>query len=310
VNLFLSPRRRQRPPLTLAKAHPPFVGPAGGRWADAAHTQTWRPSFDGDEPVVRVRELLRGNLGVPRIEMPQIPGALLPEFLAQLQTRGIDVHGATVPVSSLKATQNELHAEQIKAAVARGEVAHLLTPVIVSNDGFLLDGHHRWAALCVMSPANEINAVVVALPIRALLNEAGKFSGVEHRKSATNEAIDLLKAAMMSWLGNEDAPRRNPQSVASGFADEMEMTVRGKRRRKRKERNTRRAKDEFLEMSPRSEGRKEPAFAGTDNVGDLRDGARDSREAKIRAANNERERRSRERPLVDHMRAMRIKDGS
>lgn len=160
-----------------------FIGPRGGKWADAAHTVSWREPAPKTKPRVDVERLLRGNLGIPRIEMPQIRSALVPEFLDGLAQKGVHVTNESVPAHSLRATQSELHADKIQGEVERGDLDHLRKPVIVSQDDFLLDGHHRWAALVTLDPGAQAKIIRVHLPIRQLLGEARGFGKVDFKKA-------------------------------------------------------------------------------------------------------------------------------
>ena len=102
---------------------------------------------------------------IPRIQMPQFKGRAEPgsyaattgsdekvdvtqEFLGLLSYLGIDTYEATMPVTELKATQNELNGETVARLRKRihqtGDVSN--TPIFVTRDGYVLDGHHRWAA--------------------------------------------------------------------------------------------------------------------------------------------------------------------
>lgn len=104
--------------------------------------------------------------GVPRLEMPQLsgypqPGSpasrlqanagekvdLGPPLKAELAEMGIDVERRRMPASHLRATQAELSGAAV-ASIAAGYEDGSITdaPIFVTRDGYVLDGHHRWAA--------------------------------------------------------------------------------------------------------------------------------------------------------------------
>lgn len=110
--------------------------------------------------------------GIPRIKMPQLGGIpeagspaddegrfpkdkkgevnLAEAFVAYLRDeQGIDVEVRTVRADYLKATQNELNGGKV-AGMANAIEAGNLDPegeaIFVSNDDYVVDGHHRWAA--------------------------------------------------------------------------------------------------------------------------------------------------------------------
>ena len=94
-------------------------------------------------------------------------------FKAKLEEQGISMsEPKPMNVSELKATQNELKPSNIafmvdvlmtatppphkdKEAEDKWKLSEKLRePIIVSKDGYILDGHHRWAALVALDIAN------------------------------------------------------------------------------------------------------------------------------------------------------------
>jgi hypothetical protein len=104
--------------------------------------------------------------------MPQIAEEDLPAFLAWLESKGVSSRLDRMPVGELKATQREINSDKVEAM--RGKV-RATRPIVVSTDGYVLDGHHRWAALLVEDPLHQISVIRVALPIKVLLKVALEF---------------------------------------------------------------------------------------------------------------------------------------
>lgn len=111
--------------------------------------------------------------GIPRTMMPQLKGIPLPgtpadkmqkndkgevdlgpEFVKWLkENKGIDVVDANIDASHLKASQNQLNGAKVAGmsqAMLAGKVPE--SPIFVTQDDYIVDGHHRWAA----NVANEI----------------------------------------------------------------------------------------------------------------------------------------------------------
>lgn len=105
------------------------------------------------------------NKGVPRKEMPQLGGkprpgsdaAKLPEsskgevdgakkFVEHLEGKGVKVSSDTVKASSLKASQNELVGAKVVGMKNNRDFDPGSGEIFVSKDGYVIDGHHRWAA--------------------------------------------------------------------------------------------------------------------------------------------------------------------
>ena len=95
-----------------------------------------------------------------------------------------------VKVTDLKATQNQivgnkvsLFLNQLQNGDEDSEFTKALKePIIVSSDGYIIDGHHRWAALVAYDIANggdgdiEMNVKVVDEPVESLLKKSNDFT--------------------------------------------------------------------------------------------------------------------------------------
>jgi hypothetical protein len=105
--------------------------------------------------------------GIPRVEMPQLKGIpnsgsaasdlpadkrgevdITEAYLERLRSSGISLTGDEALASHLKATQNELNGGKVAGIMqaARAGGLDLNQPIVVSKDGYIVDGHHRWAA--------------------------------------------------------------------------------------------------------------------------------------------------------------------
>jgi hypothetical protein len=109
------------------------------------------------------------TLGIPRVEMPQLRGVPEPGsrasrlkagksgkvdasgmFVRHLEKRGVGVGRADVRASRLRASQKELIGARVAQLVneARSGERDLRDKrIFVTNDNYILDGHHHWAAL-------------------------------------------------------------------------------------------------------------------------------------------------------------------
>ncbi len=163
-----------------------------------------------------------GNKGIPREDMPQFKGTPEPgspadklpkdengeadteEFFKQmLNKQGIKVsEPAAVPADRLKATQSELVGAKVagmsKVLADPNHPAYgkITAPIYVSNDGYVLDGHHRWAAVVAHNASNPDNQIpmnvrVIDEPIEPLVKRSNKFAeeiGIRAKKADTGAA--------------------------------------------------------------------------------------------------------------------------
>ena len=139
-------------------------------------------------------------------------------FKAKLKEEGIEMaEPEPRNVAELKATQNELKPANVafmvdvlmtatppphntgdpdkdKKELKKWELSESLRePIIVSNDGYILDGHHRWAALVALDIANggsgdiEISVKEVQANAETLVKKTKEFTddlGLETKASA------------------------------------------------------------------------------------------------------------------------------
>jgi hypothetical protein len=148
-----------------------------------------------------------GNIGIPREEMPQFKGTPEPgspadklprdssgevdteEFFKEmLNKKGIKVSEPTnVPADRLKATQSELVGVKVAGMESVLEDPNhpaykkITAPIYVSNDGYVLDGHHRWAAIVAYNAAHPDKQIPMAVrvidePIRPLVKRSNDFA--------------------------------------------------------------------------------------------------------------------------------------
>lgn len=131
--------------------------------------------------------------------MPQIPGDKIAEFLAWLESKGVQIRLGQKAVGGLKATQKDINSAKVEALRGSGVGG---PPILISADDYILDGHHRWAALLVEDPLLLIRVIKVNLPIKLLLEVGLEFPGSFSRdindKKVASLGFDLL-ARTVSW---------------------------------------------------------------------------------------------------------------
>lgn len=166
------------------------------------------------------------SLGIARADMPQIAFKHHAEFIKGLNDEGIDVKAGESRVGDLKPTQAELNTKQMDQ-MDEGKVREGY--IFTSNDGYVLDGHHRWGKLLDQDPNNTINTRQVDLPIRELLAKANAFSKVgrkdvnevgktrEPQSYAEQTRQAMTKGAAYDPNGKEGAPPPTNKPVTLVF---------------------------------------------------------------------------------------------
>jgi hypothetical protein len=105
-----------------------------------------------------------------------------PLWRASLEARGITFgEQERVPAQTMKATQTELVGEKVGGMMANKGFDPSVKPIYISSDGYILDGHHRWATVVGrdhidgMDPPLTMNVIKVNLPIEQLLSVTNEF---------------------------------------------------------------------------------------------------------------------------------------
>lgn len=159
---------------------------------------------------------------IPRAEMPQLKGVpvegspaasmevdkrgevdLTAQFKQQLEGEGVAIQPRDFSVSTLKATQNELDGVKVAGIYTylKGGGVIDSPPYLVSKEGYILDGHHRWAAEVALDysdnrPDWNITVDQVDESILPLLAQANAFAG----------EMGLPQVAMQQGLGASVSP--------------------------------------------------------------------------------------------------------
>lgn len=164
----------------------------------------------------------QGNKGIPRAQMPQFKGAPRPGspadklpkdksgqvdteqfFKDLLKKKGIKVsQPIAVPPDRLKATQSQLVGVKV-AGMSKvlddpnhPAYSKITAPIYVSKDGYVLDGHHRWAAIVAHNAANPkaqipMNVRVIDQGIVPLVKASNQFAekiGIKAKAADTGKS--------------------------------------------------------------------------------------------------------------------------
>lgn len=114
--------------------------------------------------------------GIDRSHLPQIPKKALAEFVQWLRQNEVHVALSTVAAETIKPIQTAVNQDKVKAMRQNIEALQK-TPLIVSQDMFLMDGHHRWAVLQEKDPEMKVWVLRVDVPMRELVSLAKEFEG-------------------------------------------------------------------------------------------------------------------------------------
>jgi len=89
---------------------------------------------------------LKALLEILRNEMPQIRGKDIPDMLKVLDDNGIAYRKGKIAVNMLKPTQEDAISDKVDAIANDIKSGKEMQPIVISKNGYIMDGHHRWLA--------------------------------------------------------------------------------------------------------------------------------------------------------------------
>jgi hypothetical protein len=143
------------------------------------------------------------GMGIARKDMPQIPGKERGRFLADIEkTEGITSTAEEIDPTTLKPAQKEISAARSGAIynkfVEEGGIPDK-ERILISSDGFVIDGHHTWGA----SVAFAFDNPGTKLPVYRLSVTAQEALDISLEWSTANgfegQAIDAPAKKSLAW---------------------------------------------------------------------------------------------------------------
>lgn len=121
------------------------------------------------------------GLGIKRKDMPQIPMEMRKQFIQDMADKGISTELKKVNAMDLKPSQSEISATKTARLYEHFKQDGIPTDkaILVSKDGFVVDGHHHWAAAAamgLMGKHSKIPVIVMDTNIKDALTQAKSWS--------------------------------------------------------------------------------------------------------------------------------------
>lgn len=143
-------------------------------------------------------------------------------FVEDLQKRGYTVTRTEESAAYLRATQRQLNGAKVGSMMEwLRQVRGTLPPMIVSDDNYIIDGHHRWAGLVGLDTENnqmgdlKLPVYRVGIKVLDLLKEANEFTdrvGLGRSRVETTMKNPWIKKVWdyVSKKFNPDQPPSDP----------------------------------------------------------------------------------------------------
>jgi hypothetical protein len=121
------------------------------------------------------------GLGIKRSEMPQIPIKMRQQFIQDIANQGVATELKKIDALNLKPSQSEISATKTARLYQHFKSDGIPEDkaILVSKDGFVVDGHHHWAAAAargLMGKDSKIPVIQMDVNIKDALSMANAWS--------------------------------------------------------------------------------------------------------------------------------------
>ena len=151
-------------------------------------------NFISEAEIVR----LNNTLGIERDELPQIDKDSIETYLEYLESKNIPFEIYFQPVASLNSSQSKIDLDKINDIMSDDNSNN--TPIIVSKDDYILDGHHRALAAYNLDRESEIPTIKVHLPIGELIDVSNEFNG-SHNEDLDEQTLNEFGGVRFDAIG-------------------------------------------------------------------------------------------------------------
>lgn len=149
-----------------------------------------------------------GTKNIPRSEMPQIKAENRGAMVNFMKARDIDNEKDEVQASSLKPTQQEFSPAKVKKAM---EFNGGNRSILVSNDNYILDGHHQW--LAAREKGETVKVTRLNAPIEQLVPLAKEMPSTETEDNAGNLTATGNEETATTGKLNSDSGKQSEQKA-------------------------------------------------------------------------------------------------
>ena len=113
-----------------------------------------------------------------RKDMPQIKHKDLKKAFKKLEDNGIRIKTGKAKPSEWKPSQKDIYKSKVKKMIndPRMDNPEKMKPFIISRDNYIVDGHHRWAAVMKAHPDYKFKYYKIDLPIQQAVEVYNKIA--------------------------------------------------------------------------------------------------------------------------------------
>lgn len=156
------------------------------------------PFVETPEQIAKQGELQVNEL--PRIDMPQLYDQAKIDFIAKLKKKGVRVQDQDIPASKLTGLQSEYKPDKVHGIAGAMSAGAKIGGgrALVTSDGYVIDGHHRWRAS--HQADKPVECTVIDMPAHQLIDQMHRYDKAERR--TVNEVLVSKQTGFGNKMAN------------------------------------------------------------------------------------------------------------
>jgi hypothetical protein len=154
------------------------------KWVGKLKRKHKAPRHTAEEDLcVGKHSICKNDLGIPRKYMPQFEEAPDIKRFTRFIKKAYHIKSrkTTRKATQLTPSQEEISRKRIEVLMKKeGIFKHLRVPLVISQDNYIVDGHHRWAAFRLKKPEKPLPVILIEAPIKDVLGIAVAWGAKHH----------------------------------------------------------------------------------------------------------------------------------
>lgn len=166
------------------------------------------------------------GMGIARKDMPQIPGKERGRFLKEIEeTQGITAEKEKVDPTTLKPIQKEISSSRSGAIYNKFREDGGIPKnerILISSDGFVIDGHHTWGASVAFAfdnPGTELPVYRLSVTAEEALRVSREWSTANGFEGQAIDAKEPAKKSKFIWKHLEGQHDQNAHGSWAGASN-------------------------------------------------------------------------------------------
>lgn len=141
---------------------------------------------------LKYTKYVKNGLGKERKNMPQIDADNIKKVIKHFEDKDVDVAEKSIEISKIKPSQKDFDDNKIIGMMKKGS-DKINVKYLLSKDGYLVDGHHRWASALEEDDKQNVSITQIDLPIKSLLK---RISSLKLTYKENEDEVDDIEKSM------------------------------------------------------------------------------------------------------------------